>query len=984
MIDSLPNMERETKKDTTAESSESVYFVSSQGLAFYITILVVVVFTLSYALTENWQYVIALRQVLNGFSITYTPLNLFGLPQALIATVQLIFVGTLIETTIIPSNESTSNGTLLSKVSSLGFGFASIGLIVTVLSDVHALYLWSVETLIIAVILVCVALRMFRSKGGLRVWVKEIYSVWNPILSLSKVYERVLFAAIGVVSLFIYYDALFFPIAETDSIIYHASAAAIVFYNHGMPLIDGGGVGLGSSANYPLLFSYIGTYYYLVVGGVQDIFLKAITPTMWLLSVLTTYLAGRELGGKKTGSIAAFLMMVVPSYVSYAFQATEETTTTFFLVLSFLFLILGLSKDSPAKLRYFVGLGVSFGAACLSSYQALYFAVPLLLTLIVEVRRKGISGKGFLLFVASLALFGSSPYIKNLIVLHNPVYPFLSNIFPSLNLSASLFSTTEESWKYVAYSLVDPNNPSLSAFLTRLPTYPSLYPLNFTLLFPALLLLPILPLRRKKTLLAFVLFPSALILLLFAPFVRYFWLELPYFAIAVGCMLASAHETIRQSLRSVGTWGWRLANIALPVVLAVMIVFPSYVVVGQQNYTFIPFFNEQATNNYLRYFTHPGENASTVLPLLYGSDVSGWFWLDRHVEPGQKVATFETRVYYMGFSLQSPDSMFYLDSSYAAPLYNLDNLSAALNFMRNEGIQYIFVRIQDWTSSLFQALPFTRYLGSPEFPLLFADGLTQIFGVGPIRNPIIESSLPAYAFHLSNTSLVDGLMTQNVTANDNKPRLYVETDNRLVYADFRYLDSGYGSLTLNLFNPATNQWLYNYAQITKNNSGRWLDYGFIVPTNLINAYTEFGLHATGSNFTISQIKISIVASEDRNSYLFAGSVRIDNATTPKSAMVYLPLLNPGDTVLISTHTQIYNCSVELFAGYVSLNQTTGWWLNHQGVARYPPLSLAYGVESPSLQWQASQAGVYTLVIVWWDTSLETSINANVSATIVST
>jgi hypothetical protein len=406
--------------------------------------------------------------------------------------------------------------------------------------------------------------------------------------------------------------------------------------------------------------------------------------------------------------------------------------------------------------------------------------------------------------------------------------------------------------------------------------------------------------------------------------------------------------------------------------------------VGQQNYTFIPFSNQEANKNYLRYFVNPGDKPSAVLPLLYGSDVSAWYWLNSHVKPGQKIATFETRVYYMDFSLRSPNSIFYLDSSHAAPLYDLYSSIAVLNFMHDKSIHFVLVCIQDWTSSLFQALPFTNDLGSPLFPLLFADGLTQIFGVGPIRCPIIDSSLPAYTYGFSNTSIIDGVTTQNVTVNDDKPRLYIETDNRLVYAEIKYLDSGNGSLALNVFNPTNNGWLLGYATILKRNSNQWLDYGFLVPTNLANEYTTFGLHASGTNFTIAKIKINYVSIKNRSSYEFAGSVQISNLTTPKSAMIHLPLLTQGDTILAFANTQAYNCSVEVFAGYVPLNQTTGWWFSQQNVARYPPLSVAYGTRSPSLQWRVAQTNAYTLIIVWWDTTPRTNISVDVSITLTST
>ncbi len=923
----------------------------------------------------------ALRQITRTTSFSYTPVDFGGLPQAVVALLQILILGTLLTRTILPDSPNR----LFLKVVSLGFGFTVTGLFVTILANTRTLYLWPMEALFLSQILLILAIQSLRSKESFVQWLKSLLAVWKIDFSALTRYERAVFAGLGVITLLAYFDAIMFPIAETDALIYHASAASIVYYNHGMPLIDGAGVGLGTSANYPLLFSYLGTYFYMFVGAVKDVYLRALTPTMWLLSILTTYLAGLKIGGRRIGLIAMFLVAMVPSYLSYAYQTTQETTETFFLALGFLLLIYAINEKSKAG--YYQACGIFFGAACLVSYQALYYLVPLGLTLgimYLQTNARGIVRKNLSWLIVSLAAVGSAPYIRNLILLHNPVYPFFSGIFQSRDFSPTLFNFTVDIWRYVAYTLVNPNNPTASGFFINLIAYRSLYPLNATLIIPSLLILAVLPLRQKWTIAFFIIIPSAFIITSPTPFVRYFWLGLPYAAIIVALVLTSGDEALRlrAPLRTTNKRITRLTHLATPLTLVSMIVFPAFVLVGVQNYTFIPFENPTATGNYLNYFTNPGMPASMLLPQIYGSDVSAWRWLDQNVVSG-RVATFESRVYYMDFALQEPSAIFYLDSSYALPIYGLSDLQSSLNFLQSQNIRYIFIRSQDWDSSPFLSLPFTRFLTSPYFPQLFADGLSQVYGVGPKSDDIVKGSVLAYSYHFSNSYTVGGNfgnVAENVTQDDDSPRLYVETDNALTQVGIEYLDSGFGHLDVNAYNPALKSWIYGYAKIQKTNTNKWLNSIFLVPMNYVNSYTELGLHAGQDNFTIRRIIASHVTTLGRTSYRDVGLLPVSNQTNPRSIMIYLPIMTSGDTLSVATHTQAYNFSLDIFSGYIPLNQTSGWMMNHQEVMNFP---LTGGAQSPSMQWSVANTGIYTLVITLTDNT-PNNVTIDVAITLAST
>lgn len=931
----------------------------SIDLAYFIIITALLAATLAYSIYQNWNYVTALGQIVQRNSFSYTPIDLGGFLQAVLAAIQVLLLGTLISRTILLG---VSDRFFL-KIASFGFGFGVTGLVVTILSDVQSLYFWPMEGILLALIGAILVVQWYRLREYFLHWLRSLLAVWEIKLPAFTIYERAVIIIVGILAFFVYYDAIMFPIVETDAIIYHASAAAIAFYNHGMPLIDGGGVGLGTSSNYPLLFSYLGTYFYLFAGGVHDVYLRAITSTMWLLSLLTTYLAGEKIGGRRIGMLAMFLLAMVPSYISYAFQTTQETTETFFLALGFLFLIYALSEDS--KTAYYLGCGISFGAACLTSYQALFFLFPLGLVLGIkfwqsEARR--ILGVNFLWLLISLVAIGSTPYVRNLVLLHNPVFPFFNNIFQSPNLSPSLFAMTLDALRYTAYSFVNPSNPTFTGFLLQLISYQSFYPLNSTLIIPSLLLLPVLAMRGKLTLALFIIVPSAVIFSFPAPSVRYFWLILPFAAIVVARMLLSSREALRlHRFASSNFRIVRVARFALPILLLTMLVFPIFVLLGVQNYTFIPLGNSP-TNNYLGFFTNPGIPASTMLAQIYGTDVGAWNWLNTHLTSGG-VATFETRTYYLNFALRSPSSMFYLDGSYALPLYSMDYLPTILSFMRNESIRYIFIRAQDWGYNLFSLLPFTQLLGSPYLPLMYANGQSQIFQVGPKNDVLVNGTNTAYAYGLSSSFIVRGRIAENVTTGDVSPFLSLETDNTLTVVNIQYLDVGTGSLSVNVYNPAAKSWLYSYVTIQKHGSNGWLDYSFPVPMNLLHPYTQLGLYASQSNFTISKITSSTPIIDGRTAYSFAGQLQTTNQTSPSSIMIYLPILNPGDHISVQTMAHNYNLSLTIYSGFIALNQTSGWQLNHQLILS----SLASGgIQNPSLQWSVKDSGIYTLVLTLTD------------------
>jgi len=86
-------------------------------------------------------------------------------------------------------------------------------------------------------------------------------------------------------------------------------------------------------------------------------------------------------------------------------------------------------------------------------------------------------------------------------------------------------------------------------------------------------------------------------------------------------------------------------------------------------------------------------------------------------------------VYYLYWALRDPNKMFYLDASYAQPLYS-ENATAAEATLLANGVSEIFLRIQDWNSTWYADLAWAGALGDTSFPILFVDGRSVVYAVG--------------------------------------------------------------------------------------------------------------------------------------------------------------------------------------------------------------------------------------------------------------
>src|SRR5438445_5175053 len=425
------------------------------GLGFFA--LVTLVFTLATlaALAWNWSYVVRLSGLPAALqSWAWPPFPFPALPSAILATIQMVALGAVAYRFLFPRH--TEPWEAIAFV--LGLGEGLTGLTGTILALTgHFTFGW-IEVVLLGEISAFVLFSLpFRTpvRPSLSRWVAVVRSLRPHPSPL----EWLALAGVVSIAVLVFYQATVERIIETDSLIYHAPLAALVYYHGGLPWIVGGGVGLSSSANYPQVFSLLGAYYYAWTGGVNDVYLRLIGAGNWCLVIYATFLIGRRLAGRPHGLLAAVLAASVPSFVSYAFLATQETTLVMFRALGFLALL----KATRAKhASYAIVAGLLLGCAALTSYPGWYLVLPVLVLYAIAVlRRHDLRLRAFrqsepmmiLLILLVATLVGSAPYVRNWILLGDPLYPFYRGLLSSPYLSLPTMGFAALEWRSDALDL---------------------------------------------------------------------------------------------------------------------------------------------------------------------------------------------------------------------------------------------------------------------------------------------------------------------------------------------------------------------------------------------------------------------------------------------------------------------------------------------------------------------------------------------------
>jgi hypothetical protein len=819
----------------------------------------------------NVTWIAALQQVISWLTnptVNYTPIQVEGIPLAFLATIEILVLGAASSCTLLANEKDT----LVKFISALGLGAGFTGLITIILGISDDLFQLPLNMMILLLcagfLSVNVYLHRGKEKRSMHEFLKVHFSLRNFRRPTNFRMWLLASFAIGIIFFFCFYHALLTVVVHWDALVYHATMAVFMYNGHGIPLIAGPSIGIEMSANFPPLFSALGAYYYIQIGAIDDFYLRAISPVMGILTVLATYKIGEVLAGKKYGIMSALFLAMTPLFFRYSMYATSYSTLTFFGTISVLFLFLGMIR---ADTRYWIMCGLFYGFALLTSYLAIYLAPFFVVALIyhfIEMKNhfKVIMGNSLLLVLSTLVI-GGVWYLRNLILLGNPIYPTGYTLLGGINIDPLIMQTTFKQLQWSAANSFFGGEVSALAKIAILIIYRTHFPAISLLTILGIALLPTLD-KKFLLVLAWPLILSISILGgMTWGFPRQVVFTLPGFALLSSLPIVKAIEkcekyngNIENSSKSIFTKIRKkltlrkndLLGIGIAIILILAFLFPS-LAFSMGGKMWMENIGDEPTSDYLWFLKNPNADKWSVLEKLYPEAV-GWQWLNDHLQEGEKVATLENRIYYVKNC--SNDYFFYLDGWEARQLYHIADPEAIIQYLRNESVKYVLDAAWDRTNSHLDILPMTQFLGSPYFPIIIdRSGNPTIYNVGPIETPITANSSILLSINQEGWSelrVMNGTLVQSVIAGSDSARLYVVASD-LAIIKITYLDVGKDNLSINLYDPHSKAWIYDYATIEKNDTNEWKTYEFLAPISEAG-FVEFDLYASYENFTISRIE----------------------------------------------------------------------------------------------------------------------------------
>ncbi len=219
---------------------------------------------------------------------------------------------------------------------------------------------------------------------------------------------------------------------------WHLASSRFIATHDKIPLFEG----LGRLQPFwpPPAFHFFAAFVYKILSltslGIAEVGMKLVSPVFGTLTVIVAYAITRKLFSERTTFYSMVFLNFTPLFIDYSVFSYTDSTATFFSILSIFFIL---------NKRHVLS-SISFGIAMLSKYNAI-FVLPMLIYLTYKnsKNKKESFVNAFIVTFISL-LISSVWFIRNLVLLGNPFWPYLNGIFKGVNIG-TYFNTI--SFKFV-------------------------------------------------------------------------------------------------------------------------------------------------------------------------------------------------------------------------------------------------------------------------------------------------------------------------------------------------------------------------------------------------------------------------------------------------------------------------------------------------------------------------------------------------------
>lgn len=651
------------------------------------------------------------------------------------------------------------------------------------------------------------------------------------------------------------------PIIEWDAIVYHAATAKLWFLGRPRPpTLFGPSVGVEISNNYPPLFPATGAFFYVLLNHFDDFYLRVLPPIVFTGLLLITHAYARIRFGNAAARWSVLVMLGCPILVMYGEWPTSYVYLT---ALTTLVVILIDFAANASGYAMWVAAGCASGLAALSSfYGLLCLPIGVIGYLVLSQRRRGGWARPGCFVLISL-LVASPWFLRNGILLGDPVYPLASPPFHAVGLSRTLWASSQAEIRNNALGFWTSSPPSIIGLVLRLRELGTAF-VNRNLLAGGVLFAGVVGVvacwQRRRTEMYLLLVTLVLVGVQLIP--GWYWLRallpaMPVAALLSGRGLALLERPAGRILGRSASRFWASAEIARSraLVLVLATVGLSLAIIGPDAPTWPT--DLTGSTNVMQGVVDLGSTSKT-LQYVFSGDYQCWTWLNARLGGSGRVATFDNRLYYFN----RPGELFYLDGKEAVPLLRESSMPSIARYLQSHGVKYVYV--PSWAVApgaprepIIESMPLIRDLGSTQFPLVAAfsvgEYLSEIYQVG--GSGASSSSFSSSVVLKRISARPPGSETLEVPANQTSPRIYVHVATKPKALEFSYRQTGPGYFSVNNFNYDRQGWNNGWYLSRARRSSSWSTALIpLVPTGR-SSLVDLGLFAHRNSVLIRGIKV---------------------------------------------------------------------------------------------------------------------------------